>query len=94
MTRRHAEDEHNPASENLLALDGYVFVIDEVGEYWVKFEVQRVSGRRNGLMASSIRSLCTTPPIAAWLGSTTRILQSHAPSGAGQDRWTIGIGWG
>ena len=40
MTGRHTEDD--PASENLLALDGYVFVIDEAGEYWVKFEVQRV----------------------------------------------------
>jgi hypothetical protein len=36
------EDEADPASENLLALDGYVFFIDERGEYWVKFEVQRV----------------------------------------------------
>jgi hypothetical protein len=40
VTRRHAQDDS--ASENLLALDGYVFVIDEAGEYWVKFEAQRV----------------------------------------------------
>jgi hypothetical protein len=40
VTRRHPPDD--PSSENLLALDGYVFVIDEAGEYWVKFEVQRV----------------------------------------------------
>ena len=40
MTRRHSPDD--PSPENLLALDGYVFVIDEAGEYWVKFEVQRV----------------------------------------------------
>ena len=40
MTRRRSPDD--PSSENLLALDGYVFVIDEAGEYWVKFEVQRV----------------------------------------------------
>jgi len=40
VTRRRPPDD--PSSENLLALDGYVFVIDEAGEYWVKFEVQRV----------------------------------------------------
>lgn len=34
--------DEEPASENLLALDGYVFFIDEEGEYWVKFEAQRV----------------------------------------------------
>ncbi len=42
MTKRRAEHEDDSASENLLALDGYVFVIDEAGEYWVKFEAQRV----------------------------------------------------
>lgn len=42
MTTRLAEHEDDPSSESLLALDGYVFVIDEAGEYWVKFEAQRV----------------------------------------------------
>jgi hypothetical protein len=95
VARRHFEHEAEPASENLLALDGYVFFIDEAGEYRVKFEVQKVdvsAERPHGIKYSITLHNSANRRLVGF--DNAHPAKTRSVGGAGEARWTIGTGSG